>query len=418
MAGAVPPSTAPAEASSCELADIFRRYGEAYQKTHPLNPAQRKALWAITHCRTAALGGHHEWCEACGFERYTYHSCRNRHCPKCQSTATAAWVAARQEELLPVPYFHEVFTLPHELNGLILRSERNQRALLGLLFDAAAQTLLEFGHSELGGKVGFTLLLHTWDQQLRAHFHLHCLIASGALAHDGSRWIAGGRQFLFPVHGLSKVFRAKYLDGLAELLQAGQLDIPPPLAELAHSATRRRGLRRLRKKPWVVYSQAPFAGPHKLLDYLGRYTHRVAISNHRLLDCQDGQVRYHYRDRRDGDRLKTDVLPAEEFIHRFLKHVLPDRFLRIRHYGLLANCIKQKELARCRELLGARLPATADEQPHTAADWMRVLLGIDITRCPCCGAELHREILQPPRSAPSDASLPTHPRKLPPWDTS
>jgi hypothetical protein len=417
MPSAVLHRTAPAEKASCELADVFRRYGEAYQNTHPLTPAQRKAVWAITHCRTAALGGHREWCPACGFERYTYHSCRNRHCPKCQSTATAAWVAARQEELLPVPYFHNVFTLPHELNPLILYSERNQRALLGLLFDATAQTLLQFGRSDLGGKIGFTLVLHTWDQRLRAHFHLHGLIASGALADDGSRWVAGGRQFLFPVRGLSKMFRAKYLDGLAALLEADQLDIPPQLAELADVQTRRRCLRRWRKKPWVVYSQAPFAGPRKLLDYLGRYTHRVAIGNHRLLGCEQGQVRYRYRDRRDGDRLKTDVLPAEEFLHRFLRHVLPDRFLRIRHYGLLGNRGKQQHLAQCRDLLGAQ-PPKADDQPQTAAEWMRVLLGIDITRCPGCGEQLHREPLRRSLDSPADACLPPQPQRPPLCDSS
>jgi hypothetical protein len=417
MPSAVPPCTAPAKKASCELADVFRRYGEAYLKTHPLTPAQRKVARAITHCRTAALGGHREWCAACGFERYTYHSCRNRHCPKCQSTATAAWVAARQEELLPVPYFHNVFTLPHELNPLILYSERNQRALLGLLFDATSQTLLQFGRSDLGGKIGFTLVLHTWDQRLRAHFHLHALIASGALADDGSQWIAGGRQFLFPVHGLSKMFRAKYLDGLAALLEAGQLDIPPQLAELGDARPRRRCLRRWRKKPWVVYSQAPFAGPRKLLDYLGRYTHRVAIGNHRILSCERGEVRYRYRDRRDGDRLKTDVLPAEEFLRRFLQHVLPDRFLRIRHYGLLANRGKHKRLAQCRELLGAR-PTKADEHPHTAAEWMRILLGIDITCCPGCGGQLCREPLPRSLGSPATACLPPQPQRVPHCDSS
>ena len=253
---------------------------------------------------------------------------------------------------------------------------------------------------------------------MRPHFHLHGLIASGALADDGSQWIAGGRQFLFPVRGLSKMFRAKYLDGLTELLQADQLDIPPSLAELAEPGSRRRWLRRLRKKPWVVYSQTPFAGPRKLLDYLGRYTHRVAISNHRILACQNGQVRYHYRDRRDGDRLKTDILPAEEFLRRFLQHVLPDRFLRIRHYGLLANRLKQKQLARCRQLLAARPPATADEQPYTTADWMRVLLGIDITRCPHCGEQLHHQVLRPPLRWPPDPPLPFRAGHVPPWDTS
>jgi hypothetical protein len=418
MGHAVSADTAPVATASCEVADIFRQYAAAYQTTHPLTPAQRKALWAIRHCRTAALGGQHAWCAACGFERYTYHSCRNRHCPKCQSTATAAWVAARQEDLLPVPYFHQVFTLPHELNTLILYSPRNQRALLGLLFDATAHTLLEFGRNALGGKVGFTLVLHTWDQQLRAHFHLHGLIASGALSAEGSRWIAGGRQFLFPVRGLSKMFRAKYLDGLAELLHQDGLDIPPQLAELAATG-RRRWLRRCRKKSWVVYSQAPFAGPRKLLDYLGRYTHRVAISNHRLIACHDGHVHYRYRDRGDGDRLKTDLLPVAEFLHRFLQHVLPDGFVRVRHYGLLANGVKHKYLARCRQLLGVPpRPAAEEQRPHTAADWMRVLLGIDITRCPGCGAELRHAILPRPSHSQRDVSAARPPRPPLPWDTS
>jgi hypothetical protein len=237
------------------------------------------------------------------------------------------------------------------------------------------------------------------------------------LAEDGTRWIAGGRKFLFPVCGLSKMFRAKYLDGLALLLGGDHLDIPPQLVELADADTRCRWLRRCRKKPWVVYSQAPFAGPRKLLDYLGRYTHRVAISNHRILSCHGGQVRYHYRDRRDGDRLKTDVLAAEEFLRRFLQHVLPDRFLRIRHYGLLANRRKGQHLAQCRRLLGARPPA-ADDQPHTAADWMRLLLGIDITRCPCCGARLHRQQLPPARESPPDACLPPRKSNFRPWNTS
>jgi hypothetical protein len=406
MSGAVPASTAPAKASSCELADVFRRYGEAYQQTHRLTRPRRKACWAITRCRTAALGGHREWCPACGFERYTYHSCRNRHCPKCQTTATAAWVAARQEELLPVPYFHQVFTLPHELSALVLYGERNQRALLKLLFDSAAQTLLEFGRRDLGGKVGFTLVLHTWDQQLRPHFHVHGLIASGALSADGSRWIAGGSRFLFPVRGLSKMFRAKYLDALADLLDRRRLDVPRQLAELDKSAGRRRWLRRLRRKPWVVYSKPPFAGPRRLLDYLGRYTHRVAISNHRILDCRDGQVRFYYRDRRDGDRRKTARLPAEEFLRRFLMHVLPDGFMRIRHYGLLANRDKHQRLDQVRRLLGTAGQAVADPPPQTAADWMRLLLGIEPDRCPVCGQMLHREPLPPVAAFQASARLP------------
>jgi hypothetical protein len=331
--------------------------------------------------------------------------------------ATATWVAARQQELLPVPYFHNVFTLPHELNALILYSQHNQRALLDLLFDSAAQTLLKFGEQELGGKVGFTLVLHTWDQRLRGHFHLHCIIASGALSPDGSRWIAGGRQFLFPVHGLSKVFRGKYLDGLADLLSEGLLDLPPQLAELAKPDVRRRWLRRCRKRSWVVYSKAPFAGPRKLLDYLGRYTHRVAISNHRLVACEDGEVTFRYRDRRDGDRVKQEVLSAEAFLTRFLQHVLPDSFLRVRHYGLLANRVKRKLLARCRQLLGCRASSKADNEPHTVAEWMH-LLGIDVGRCPCCGEPLQRAPLLKVRPASDPTYAPAPFPEFEAWNTS
>jgi hypothetical protein len=363
------------------------------------------------------LGGHRDWCQQCGYERFVYHSCRNRHCPKCQTADTAGWVAARQQELLPVPYFHNVFTLPHELNPLLLWSRRNQRALLGLLFEAVAGTLLTFGHGELGGKIGFTLVLHTWDQQLRPHFHLHALIASGALALDGSRWIAGGNKFLFPVHALSKMFRARFLDGLEKLFDTDRLDLPPHLVSLRESPARRQFLKALRTKPWVVYSQRPFAGPQKLLDYLGRYTHRVAIANHRILSCQDGQVRFTYRDRRDADHRKIATLPAEEFIGRFLKHVLPERFQRIRHYGLLANRGKRKRLDRCRELLGTKRPDVADPKPQTATEMMQTLLGLDVNRCPCCGNMLRREVLQPVLVA-IEAQSPHLIRRFPSWDTS
>jgi hypothetical protein len=308
--------------------------------------------------------------------------------------------------------------LPHDFHALVLYSQRNQRALLGLLFSAAAATLLRFGREELGGQIGFTLVLHTWDQRLRAHFHLHCLIASGALAEDGSRWIAGGSQFLFRVCALSKVFRGKYLDGLAALLAEGQLDLPPQLSQLGQASLRRRWLRRLRRKRCVVYSKAPFAGPRKLIDYLGRYTHRVAISNHRLLDCREGRVRYSYRDRQDGDRRKVDELPAEEFLQRFLQHVLPDGFCRIRHYGLLANCVKCRRLAQCRKLLGAHAPQVVEEPPQTAAQWLIVLLGIDVTQCPHCGGRLHSVSFRAPDTFSPQASQRTTYRHFPPWDTS
>jgi hypothetical protein len=319
---------------------------------------------------------------------------------------------------------------------------------LGEVVDAKpAAPLLEFGRRDLGGRVGFTLVLHTWDQQLRRHLHLHCLMAAGALAAEkpsakkqqgsrgltpsasslraATRWIAGGRKFLFPVHGLSKMFRAKFLDGLAKLLDTGSLDVPPQLAWLADRDGRRRRLCGWLPAPWVVYSKPPLAGPRKLVEYLGRYTHRVAISNDRLLSCDDGQVRFRYRDRRDDDRVKTATLPAEEFIGRFLHHVLPDRFLRIRHYGFLANRAKQKSLARCRALLGVAPPTSLEERPRSLADWLRTILGVDPNSCPQCGCPLHCQTLPRglalhavQRTAPPPALPAIEPRVPPPWDGS
>jgi hypothetical protein len=387
-----------------ELADVFARHAKAYLSTHYATPIQRKVVRAVIACRTPALGGHRQWCQRCGYERYLYHSCRNRHCPKCQSLAKAGWLADRQRELLPVPYFHQVFTLPHDLNPLILWNEQNQRVLLNLFFQAAAQTLLEFGKNNLGGRVGFTMVLHTWDQQLRGHLHLHVLIASVALADGGSRWVAGGSKFLFPVRALSKVFRAKYLDGLAMLIERNSIQLPPHLRGADGSGLRRRWLRRLRRKPWVVYSKPPFSGPRKLLDYLGRYTHRVAISNHRIVSCDHQAVCFTYRDRSDRNRRKYKRLDAGEFIQRFLMHVLPSGFSRIRHYGFLANRIKHRSLEQCRILLGAAPVIAESEPPQTVADGMQLLLGLDITCCPRCRAPLHREPL--PRI--------DHPRMQPP----
>lgn len=410
MSVVAPLRAAPAKPRQLELADIFSSHAAAYCRSHYVTRNEGKVLRAVMACRTAALGGHREWCLRCGHERYRYHSCRNRHCPKCQTLAKAAWLQERQQELLPVPYFHNVFTLPHELNRLILASERNRRALLDLLFQAAAQTLVAFGQNNLGGKVGFTMVLHTWDQQLRPHFHVHCLIAAGALSDDGSKWIESGKNFLFPVRALSKVFRAKYLEALQELLDAKKLDVPSHLNELRPLPHRRRWLRALRRKAWLVYSKAPFAGPQKLLDYLGRYTHRVAISNHRLLACENGEVHFTYRDRVDGDRKKTASLSVETFIGRFLLHVLPCGFMRIRHYGFLANRAKQSRLAQCRQQLQASAPEPTP--PKTVADWMLELTGVDITRCPHCGAPLETKELapQPPQRGPlSDANF---------WDTS
>jgi hypothetical protein len=370
----------------CELADILRLYGAEFRARHRLSRQQLKVLRAIETCRTALLGGHRDRCASCGFERYAYNSCRNRHCPKCQSLATAQWLEERQAELLPVPYFHNVFTLPHELNPLILCKEENQRALLQLLFKAASETLLEFGRNNLDALPGITMVLHTWDQQLRAHFHVHCLITGGGLSLDGQRWVHAHPRYLFPVKALGKVFRGKFLDELRHLYDQGKLLLPtgvPGVSPLARPECFYALLSKLRHKPWVVYSKAPFAGPAKMLAYLGRYTHRVALSNQRLLSCDDGLVRFHYRDRTDGDRRKIAKLPADEFLCRFMRHVLPKGFCRIRHFGLLANRGKAELLDRSRHLLGADRPEPVAKK--SAAEWILKISGIDVTCCPKCG---------------------------------
>jgi predicted Zn-ribbon and HTH transcriptional regulator len=394
---------------ACELADIVRLYGPAFRRAHRLPLAHLKVLQAIEDCRTAALGGHRESCASCGFERYAYNSCRNRHCPKCQSLAKEQWLEARQAELLPVGYFHNVFTLPHQLNALILCHEDNQRAVLNLLFQATAQTLLQFGRNNLGGTLGATLVLHTWDQQLRPHFHLHCVIPGGVLSLDRDQWLPAHRRFLFPVRALSKVFRGKLLDGLRRLYDTQQLLFPAtvravaPLADPAHFD---EWLSVLRQQPWVVYSKAPFAGPEKLLTYLGHYTHRVAISNARLLSAEDGQVVFHYRDRTAGDLRKTMALSADEFLRRFLCHVLPSGFQRIRHYGLLASRTKHEDLARCRDLLGVPTPPPVKK---TTAEWILLLLGIDVDRCPRCRTQGLQRTPLPPYRPPIPGAEPAPP---------
>jgi predicted Zn-ribbon and HTH transcriptional regulator len=351
-----------------ELAEVFRQYGQSYRKTHRLSSSQQKVLRAIEVCRTQELGGHLKQCDTCGFEHPAYNSCRNRHCPKCQSLAKARWLQKQTAELLPVGYFHLVFTLPHELNRLILA---HKKILLALLFNAVSETLLEFGQRRLGGTVGIIAVLHTWDQKLQDHFHLHCLIPAGALSLDHHRWISARKNFLFPVTALSQVFRAKFLDRLQQACEKGKI----PAANIEIKASR--------QKSWNVYAKKPFGSPKTVLDYLGRYTHRVALSNDRILEIENGEVTLSYRDRKDGDRKKTMTLEAQEFIHRFLLHVLPDGFMRIRHFGFLANRSKKHALPQCRKLLG--LNPALPEIPHPSAhDLMLELTAIDLSRCPRC----------------------------------
>ena len=380
---AVPMGTVGAHASSrLELADIVRAHGDAYRRTHRLARVQHVALRAIATCRTAILGGHRETCDRCGAERITYNSCRNRHCPKCQTLTKERWLAARRADLLPIPYFHVVFTLPHDLNAL---AQGNPRVLYALLFRAAADTLLTFGRDprHLGGTIGITAILHTWGQTLTQHLHLHCLVTGGALAPDRARWIAGRSAFLFPIRALSRVFRAKYLAGLQRAFAAGHLAFAGGTADLADRRTFTVFLARLRAVDWVVYAKRPFAGPEQVLNYLGRYTHRVALSNDRLVDHHDGRVGFHWKDYADHDRRKVMTLDVDEFLRRFLLHVVPRGFMRIRHFGLLANRTRRGTVARCRALLSQAPPE--EVRPESVKVLMQRLTGVDLARCPVCG---------------------------------
>jgi hypothetical protein len=369
-----------------EVADIFRQHGAAFRATHPLSPEQRRVMRAIEECRTSALGGHVDRCDACGFQRISYNSCRNRHCPKCQSLAKAQWLEARLADLLPVPYFHVVFTLPEELAHLALQ---NKRLIYNLLFQTAAQTLLKLAADpkHLGAKIGFLAVLHTWSQQLGHHPHLHCVVPGGGLSLDGQRWISCRQNFFLPVKVLSRLFRRLFRDQLGRLFAQGKLSFHGSLTQLNDPLAFQRFVHSLGHKEWVVYAKPPFGGPRQVLDYLGRYTHRVAISNHRLLKLEHGQVTFSWRDYRHGQRRGLLTLTAEEFMRRFLLHTLPRGFQRLRHFGLLGNRARVANLARCRQLLGvAQPPSTSSmcaQQPD-AATLFQTLTGDLLTRCPAC----------------------------------
>lgn len=372
-----------ARSGKVELADIVQAHGAAFRAAHRLCAVQHRALRAIERCRTAALGGELRQCDACGERRYVYHSCRNRHCPKCQTRTKERWLAERRAELLPVPYFHLVFTLPHELNPL---AQGNPRALYAMLFAAAAETLVEFGRNSrwLGGEIAATVVLHTWGQTLSQHLHVHALVAAGALSACGT-WIQSHRGFLFPVKALSAVFRAKFLEALAYALDHGRLALSPGTAMLSEPRAQRSLLADLRKKAWVVYAKRPFAGPGQVLEYLGRYTHRTAISNERLVSAETNSVRFGYKDYARGGRHRVMELPTLEFLRRFTLHVLPRGFNRIRHYGLLANRNKRALLAAARAALAVpELVRDRSAVESIAAFWQRVA-GIDIARCTHCG---------------------------------
>jgi len=359
------------------LAGVLRRHGPAYLATHHLSAAKAKVWRAIVACRTPALGGHVETCDACGTTRHVYHSCRNRHCPQCQTRAKEAWLTQRRRELLPVPYFHLVFTLPHELNGLIGIAPR---AMFERLFAAVSTTLTEFAANPrwLGGTPAFSLVLHTWKQDLGRHVHVHALVAGGALTASG-QWVAAKRGFLFPVKALSKVFRGKFVEALKSGRAQGALDNAVALDERAWRAL----LGRLHAHDWVVYAKQPLGGPAQVLEYLGRYTHRVAISNERIVGIDDREVRFRVRAGTSGQTKRTLALPAETFIDRFFLHVLPRGFKRIRHYGILGAAGKARKLAQARAALS--VPAPDPAMLESVAAFLRRIDRIAWTRCSHCG---------------------------------
>lgn len=394
-----------------EVAEVIRRHGEAFLQDHSASREQRRVMRAIAHCRTAALGGHLYQCDSCGHQLPVYNSCRNRHCPKCQALAKARWLEARQQELLPLTYYHVVFTLPDTLAVLALQ---NARVIYNLLFRAVSETLLRIAADpkHLGARIGFFAVLHTWGQTLMLHPHLHCVVPGGGLSPDGTRWISCRPKFFLPVRVLSALYRGLFLHHLKQAYDQGELHFAGSLQALATPARFNRLLKQVRKKKWVVYAKRPFGGPQQVLDYLGRYTHRVAISNNRLPGLQDGRVTFSWKDYRDGDKTKEMTLDACEFIRRFLLHVLPDGFQKIRYFGLMANRHRATNLALCRSLIPDA--GVVDAPALEVKDWRdryRELTGEDVSLCPACKSGRLRgvRLLKPPwdeatQAKPNDTS--------------
>jgi hypothetical protein len=372
--------------TSLSLGAVFRRYGADYIRSHRPPPSHLKAMLAIESCRTPMLGGRLDRCDQCDHEVLAWNSCNDRHCPTCDSTKRSRWLEERRAELLPVPYFHVVFTLDHGLNFLV---GYNQKLIYDLLFAAATQTLQQFARN-VGGMLGITAILHTWTQQLKRHVHLHCLVPAGMLSLDGSRWIplekgVGSKKqaFLFPVHALSLVFREKFLAGLARAEVADQVVWPQDSSSKSQKLDMKGLVQRLRKHKWVVYTKRPLGGPDPVLRYLGRYAYRVAISNERIKDIANGNVTFEYKERNRDNRVATVTVTANDFIERFLLHVVPRQYRRIRHYGLFASRNKKKNIARCFELIVGTLPPSKPDKT-SARDLMLKLTGIDIDICPHC----------------------------------
>ncbi len=371
-----------------ELADIFRLYGEEYKKYYPTTGNQRKVMAAIQCCRTARLGGHSEVCDHCGTLSNSYNSCRNRHCPKCQTMTKEEWLDKRKQELLPCGYFHMVYTIPHDLNPIILS---NRRVLFSCLFQAVRNTILSFSADpqwKLEGKPGMLTILHTWSQVLIDHFHIHCLIPAGVLSHDG-RWNPSNDKFLFRVQSLAKEFKKQYLSMITASLTQ---ELSPESSAIL--------LQQAEKKDWIVYAKKPFAGPDQVLEYLGRYTHRIAISNHRIKSIDNARITFTYRDRQHDNELKEMTLSAMEFIRRFLLHVLPFRFMKIRYYGFLANICKRKSILLIRRLIGKDMEMKLFIK-ETLQEKVLRLTGKDIFLCPHCtiGRMIYLSLLPGPNTS-------------------
>jgi hypothetical protein len=383
------------------LADVIRTHeGDFLARwNHVLSREQRKALRNLRDCRTAALGGHVQQCDRCGHRILLYNSCRNRHCNKCQATARARWLEQRQAELLHVPYFHVVFTVPEQVARLALQ---NPKQIYSILFRAASETLLTIASDprHLGASIGFLAVLHTWGQNLHLHPHLHCVVPGGGISPDGSRWIGCRKSFFLPVRVLSRLFRKKFLKSLRSASRKGDLRLSGELASWKEPAAFATLCRQLARIAWVVYAKPPFGGPERVLKYLARYTDRVAISNHRLQSLKDGRVSFAAKDYADRGRTKTLTLEAVEFLRRFLLHVLPTGFVRIRQFGFLSNRVRQHKLELCRVLLGARHPALL-ESPAAAGIHLE-----DPPRCPICklGYLIVTELLSAPCIAAYDTS--------------
>jgi len=398
-----------------EVADIFHTYGEDYRNTHPLNKEQLKAMTDIQRCRTAALGGHVDVCDnGCGFMRISYNSCRNRNCPKCQSLQSARWLEKQCERILPTRYFHVIVTFPHELNPLILH---NKEVLYNILFRSAAQSLLELARDwkRLQAHIGFTAVLHTWNQDLRFHPHLHLVVTAGGLDQSQTRWIESRNKFLVPVKALSVKIRGKFVHLLKRAYTAGKLVLQGSVQDLADPETFGSFVKALYRKNWNLHAKQPFAGPEHVFAYLSRYTHKVAISNSRLVAMTDGSITFLARDNHNTAKKRTVTVTAQEFIRRFLLHVLPARFIKIRHYGLMASTNARTKLQIARELLEQARPQAPESKPASsslqpARTWQEIFLhvtGVDLTVCPQCGKG--RLVRQPLCTLHETTAFPTAP---------